>query len=84
VTEAPRKVRTGLAAATAIALLVVIAVPLFAEFFEPRALGWDLFLGLFLLALVVAALQLRRFFASHAGELGEARFDTRNEGDARG
>jgi Na+/H+ antiporter NhaD/arsenite permease-like protein len=84
VIEAPRKARTGLAAATAIALLLAIALPLFAEFFEPRALVWDLFLGLFLVALVVAALQLRRFFASHAGELGEARFDTRNEGDARG
>jgi hypothetical protein len=76
--------RRNLEAATAIALLVAIAVPLFAEFFEPRALGWDLFLGLFLLALVAAALCLRRFFSSHAGELGEARFDTRNEGDLRG
>jgi hypothetical protein len=75
---------SGLAGATAIALLAAIAVPLFAEFFEPRALVWDLFLGLFLVALVAAALQLRRFFASHAGELGEARFDTRNEGDMRG
>jgi hypothetical protein len=76
--------RRHLAAGTAIAVLAMIAVPLFAEFFEPRALGWDLFLGLFLVALVAAALQLRRFFAAHAGELGEARFDTRNEGDARG
>jgi membrane protein implicated in regulation of membrane protease activity len=76
--------RRHLAAGTAIAVLAMIAVPLFAEFFEPRALGWDLFLGLFLVALVAAALQLRRFFASHAGELGEARFDTSNEGDARG
>jgi membrane protein implicated in regulation of membrane protease activity len=76
--------RRNLAAGTAIAVLAAIAVPLFAEFFEPRALGWDLFLGLFLAALVAAALQLRRFFASHAGELGEARFDTRNEGDLRG
>jgi hypothetical protein len=76
--------RRHLAAGTAIAVLAMIAVPLFAEFFEPRALGWDLFLGLFLIALVAVALQLRRFFASHAGELGEARFDTRNERDARG
>jgi hypothetical protein len=76
--------RRNLAAGTAIAVLAAIAVPLFAEFFEPRALGWDLFLGLFLVALMVAALQLRRFFAAHAGELGEARFDTRNEGDLRG
>jgi membrane protein implicated in regulation of membrane protease activity len=76
--------RNQLAAGTAIAVLAAIAVPLFAEFFEPRALGWDLVLGLFLIALVVAAVGLRRFFAAHAGELGEARFDTRNEGDARG
>ncbi|MEA3063354.1 MAG: hypothetical protein QOJ94_3135 [Sphingomonadales bacterium] len=76
--------RRNLAAGTAIAVLAAIAVPLFAEFFEPRALGWDLFLGLFLVALVAAAVGLRRFFATHAGELGEARFDTRNEGDLRG
>jgi hypothetical protein len=76
--------RRHLAAGTAIAVLAMIAVPLFAEFFEPRALGWDLFLGLFLIGLVAAALRLRGFFAAHAGELGEARFDTRNEGDARG
>jgi fatty acid desaturase len=76
--------RRNLAAATAIALLVAIALPLFAEFFEPRALGWDLFLGLFLVALIVAALCLHHFFSSHAGELGEARFDTRNEGDVSG
>jgi membrane protein implicated in regulation of membrane protease activity len=76
--------RRHLAAGTAIALLAAIAVPLFAEFFEPHALGWDLFLGLFLVALVAAALILRRFFAAHAGELGEARFDTSNEGSSCG
>jgi len=70
-----------LAAATAITLLVGIALPLFTEFYEPHALGWDLFLGLVLVALVAAALQLQRFFASHADELGEARFDTRNKTD---
>jgi hypothetical protein len=76
--------RRNLAAGAAVALLAALAVPLFAEFFEPHALGWDLFLGLFLVALVAAALCLQRFFAAHTGELGEARFDTSNEGDARG
>jgi MFS family permease len=80
----PAAKRSGLAAGTGIALLLGITIPLYAEFFEPRDYLWDAFLALFLVGVVIAALRLARFFASHAGELGEARFDTRNEGDLRG
>jgi len=68
----------------AVLLLAVLAVPLFAEFFEPGRRIWNLFLGFSLAALIVAAVFLGRFFARHAGEIGEARFDTTNKGDARG
>jgi hypothetical protein len=74
----------GLAAGTGVALIIGITVPLYGEFFEPRHYVWDAFLALFLLAVLVAGLRLGRFFASHAGELGEARFDTHNEVDVRG
>jgi hypothetical protein len=68
----------------AVLLLAAITVPLFAEFYEPRQVVWDVFLGLSLAALVVAAALLARFVSRHAGEIGEARFDTTNKGDARG
>ncbi|MEA3039406.1 MAG: hypothetical protein QOE79_1919 [Sphingomonadales bacterium] len=75
---------TALAAGAGIALLLGITIPLYAEFYEPRDYLWDAFLALFLVGVAIATLRLARFFASHAGELGEARFDTSNEGDARG
>jgi hypothetical protein len=75
---------SGLAAGAGVALLLGISIPLCAEFFEPRDYLWDAFLALFLVGVALATLRLGRFFASHAGELGEARFDTRNEGDVRG
>ena len=71
-------------ALTAVLLLAALSVPLFAEFFEPGRLAWNLFLGASLAALIVAAVFLGRFFAAHGGEIGEARFDTTNKGDARG
>jgi hypothetical protein len=64
--------------------LIIVAFPLFREFFEPGATAWNVFLALFLAGLVVAAVSLQRFFAAHAGEIGEARFDTRNKSDANG
>jgi Na+/melibiose symporter-like transporter len=76
--------RRNVAAVGAVALLMAISLPLFAEFFEPRQLGWDIFLGLFLVGLIVAAVGLLRFFRTHAGEIGEARFDTTNKGDVHG
>jgi cobalamin biosynthesis protein CobD/CbiB len=67
------------------ALVLIIVVPsLFREFAEPHATVWDIFLALFLAAVVIAAVLLQRFFVSHAAEIGEARFDTRNKADANG
>jgi len=57
-------------------VLAAIAVMLGIEFFDPTNIGWDVFLGLFLVGLVVAAVLLGRFFLAHSAEIGEARFDT--------
>jgi membrane protein implicated in regulation of membrane protease activity len=62
-------------------ILVVVAVALWAEFSEPGNTAWNIALAAMLLALVAAALLGQRYFRAHAGEIGEARFDTRNEGD---
>lgn len=65
-------------------ILVIIAFPLFREFSAPGNTLWNVFLGLLLLGLIVAALLLQRFFATHADEIGEARFDTRNKSQIYG
>lgn len=64
-------------------VLLTIAAMLWMEFFEPGKLGWNIFLGLFLLGLAIAAVLLGRFFLTHSAEIGEARFHTvrREEGD---
>ena len=56
--------------------VAAIAVMLGIEFFDPTNIGWDVFLGLFLVAAAVAAVLLGRFFVTHSAEIGEARFDT--------
>ena len=61
-------------------VLLTIAAMLWMEFFEPGKLGWNIFLGLFLLGLAIAAVLLGRFFLSHSAEIGEARFDTAGAG----
>jgi Na+/melibiose symporter-like transporter len=65
-------------------VLVLIAAPLYAEFFEPGSHAWNAFLTLLVIGLVAAAFLLQRFFMRHAGEVGEARFDTRNRTDVDG
>ena len=65
-------------------MLAAVALPLFSEFWEPGQTAWNLFLITSLVALVVAAFFLQRFFVAHADELGEARFDTRNKDDLNG
>jgi hypothetical protein len=65
-------------------VLLVIAYPLYREFSEPGHTIWNALLVLFLLAVAVGAFFLQRFFLSHAGEIGEARFDTRNKSDGNG
>jgi membrane protein implicated in regulation of membrane protease activity len=62
-------------------ILVVVAVALWAEFSEAGNTAWDVALAAILLAVCVAAFFGQRYFRAHVGEIGEARFDTRNEGD---
>ena len=59
-------------------VFVIIAFPLWREFRERDQTGWNVFLALLLVGIVVAAVFLNRYFSAHAGEIGEARFDTRN------
>jgi hypothetical protein len=73
--------RAPLAAGTAVVVLLGTTLPLYREFFEPGQTLWNLLLALFLLAVAVAAFLLALFFIGHAGEIGEARFDTRNKSD---
>ena len=63
------------------AVLLAIATPLWNEFRVPGDQIWNAFLALFLVALAVTAVFLGRYFYSHSAEVGEARFDTRNEGE---
>ncbi len=62
-------------------ILIVVAVALWGEFSESGQTAWNIALAALLLALAVAAFFGQRYFRAHAGEIGEARFDTRNEGD---
>jgi hypothetical protein len=61
------------------AILAVIALPLWDEFRIPGSLGWNIFLAVFLISLAVGAFFLQRQFWKHPSEIGEARFDTRND-----
>ena len=56
--------------------VAAIAVMLGIEFFNSANIGWDVFLGLFLIVVAIAAVLLGRFFLTHSAEIGEARFDT--------
>jgi hypothetical protein len=69
---------------TAIYVLIIVSILLYREFYEPGLTAWNAALGLFLLGLIVAAAFLSRFFTMHAGEIGEARFDTRDKSDIDG
>jgi hypothetical protein len=62
-------------------VLLVIAAPLWNEFRVPGNGLWNAFLAMFLIGLAGSALLLGRYFYLHSGEIGEARFDTRNEVD---
>jgi len=62
-------------------VLAALAVPLWAEFRVPGNLAWNGFLAAFLIGLGVAAFVAQRYFRAHAGEIGEARFDTSEDGN---
>ena len=57
---------------------LVLAWPLWREFNEPDSALWNIFLAVFLLALVGGAYLGVRFLQKNRIEVGEARFDTRN------
>ena len=57
-------------------VIAAIAVMLGIEFFDSANIGWDVFLGLFLVGVAIAAVLLGRFFLTHSAEIGEARFET--------
>ena len=63
------------------AILLVIATPLWNEFHVPGNAVWNALLAVFLIGLGVATFMLGRHFYVHSSEIGEARFDTRNEVD---
>ena len=62
-------------------ILIIVAIPLWQEFREPGNSGWNAFLALFLVALAIRAVLLKRHFRLHKAEIGEARFDTSNKVD---
>ena len=69
------RVRVGIAAG----LAAVVLGMLWFEFSEPGHLLWNLFLALLLAGFAVATAAAVRYFRAHAGEIGEARFETPEE-----
>ena len=62
-------------------VLIIVAILMFREFLVSGQTAWNIFLLIFLIALAVGGFWLNRYFAEHADEIGEARFDTRNKGE---
>jgi cytochrome b subunit of formate dehydrogenase len=65
-------------------VLVIITALMSREFFVSGQTAWNLFLLVMLVGLAIAGFWLNRYFAEHADEIGEARFDTRNKSDLDG
>ncbi len=65
-------------------VLLIVAFPLWNEFSAKGATAWNVVLLIFLVGLVCGAVFLQRYFTAHIGEIGEARFDTRNKSDLNG
>ena len=76
--------RPGWVTGAGAVVLLAITIPLYREFHEPGHSAWNILLALILVAVAIGALLLQIFFVGHAGELGEARFDTRNKDEADG
>jgi uncharacterized membrane protein YczE len=60
-------------------VLIIVAIGLWTEFHEPGQTGWNVALAVMVVGLIVTAIVGQRYFRAHVGEIGEARFDTRNE-----
>jgi hypothetical protein len=62
-----------------LAVLIVVALGLWNEFYDPGQTAWNVFLAAMVLGLIIVAIVGQRYFRAHVGEIGEARFDTRNQ-----
>jgi cobalamin biosynthesis protein CobD/CbiB len=62
-----------------LAVLIIVAIGLWNEFHEAGQTVWNVFLAVIVVGLIVAAIFGQRYFRAHVGEIGEARFDTRNQ-----
>ena len=61
------------------AVLLVVLVPLWGEFHVPGQTLWNVILFLMLAGLFVGTIFLHRHLVKNIGQVGEARFDTRNK-----
>ena len=61
------------------AVLLVVLLPLWGEFREPGQPLWNVVLFLMLAGLFVGTIFLHRYLVKNIGQVGEARFDTRNK-----
>jgi hypothetical protein len=59
-------------------VLLIVALPLWREFYEPGQTVWNVILAVMLIGIVIAVILVQRFFMTHLDEIGEARFDTTN------
>jgi Na+/melibiose symporter-like transporter len=59
-------------------ILVIVAMFLVRDLLMSEDTGWNIFLGLMIVGILVAAFFLQKFFRENIDEIGEARFDTRN------
>ncbi len=58
--------------------MLVVLIPLWAEFQEPGQTLWNVALAVILAALVIATIILQLYLLRNIDRVGEARFDTRN------
>jgi putative effector of murein hydrolase len=72
------------AIAAIVALVAILAVPLWLQFHEPSMPVWNVILAAMLIGVVVGTFFLQRFFMLHLDDIGQAQFDTRNREDSNG
>ena len=65
-------------------VLILIAIPLWLELYEPGLALWNIILAVMIIGLIIGAITGQRYFLQRVGEIGEARFDTRNRSDLDG
>lgn len=60
-------------------VLIIVLAPLWWDLAQPGITVWNIVLALMLVGIAVGALALQVWLVRHIGEVGEARFDTRND-----